>query len=625
MRARLAEFFRGNRMKKAGAAAPAASFPTSRGPVELAVDEQALLARLLAGIASMEEGQAFYQALSARGAPFPLEWERAVLSVTVRALPDRQDLRDRLAVVEQQVRDAARAAEADEVGPGWERAWAHFARGSLVGHADVVVAAQARESCFHDACTLLSSPWFGELPVSRRAEVMLALHDTLMGSPSPDLVVVAELGLRQFARMLADPDLPAASVLALYDALHGLYFSGVSDVRDLRRFDAIVPLVERRLLALQPPPVAPAPVDPAGELGIAYLLHTAHLDQGNAVSPLIVSLAQAHATRPGRRVFLYLVQHVGPTFVAEMEGRGFTVRAFPQDRSYGRLDEIAASLRADRIDIVVSEQNRAVAAALFARRIAPLQLWADTGFPFWSIESLDWTLFPAMGGAADPVRRASPLRWRQPADTLRRAVDPAEVQAVRAGFPPGAFVLGVFTRLIKLNDRVLDLLQRLLLADPRCHLFIAGTGDAAHVHAFVARPALAGRTTFLHRNVDLNVYGQAVEVMCDTFPFIGGNACREVAAQGTPVVSMLGTPWDDLLRRDRSDALLARDAAQYLALVARLRDDPAFLAEQRAAALRLFDEQVDPAVMLDDVEAAIAAAASAGPRDATGSGTIGER
>ena len=624
MRARLAKLFKGNRMQEARAVAAAATFPTSSGPVDLGSDEQALLARLLAGIASMEEGQAFYQVLSARGAPFPLEWEQAVLRVTVRALPEREDLCERLAAVDRQVRDAARALDADEVEAGWERAWAHFARGSLVGQGDAAAAARARESCFHDACALLSSPWFCELPVARRAEVVLALADTLMSVPSPDLVVVAELGLRQFARMLDDPGLPVASALALYDALHGLYFSGVSDVRDLRRFDAIAPLVERLLLA-QPRPAAPAPVpvDPGGELGIAYLLHTAHLDQGNAVSPLIVSLAQAHATRPGRRVFLYLVQHVGPTFVAEVEGLGFTVRAFPQDRTYGRLDEIAASLRADRVHIVVTEQNRAVAAALFARRVAPLQFWADTGFPFWSIESLDWTLFPAMGGAADPVRRASPLRWRQPADTLLRTVDSAEVQAVRAGFPAGTFVLGVFARLIKLNDRVLDLLQRLLLADPRCHLFIAGTGDAAHVQAFVARPALAGRINFLHRNVDLNVYGQAVDVMCDTFPFIGGNACREVAAQGTPVVSMLGTPWDDFLRRERSDALLARDAAQYLACVARLRDDPAFLAEQRAVALRLFEEQVDPAVMLDDVEAAIAAAASAGPRDAAGSGTIG--
>jgi glycosyltransferase involved in cell wall biosynthesis len=620
---RLARLWRSNRMEQATAAADAASFPTSMGPVELAAGEQALLARLQAGIASMEEGQAFYQALTARGAPFPVEWELAVLRVTVRALPEREDLRARLDTLERQLRDTARVAEADDVQPGWERAWAHFARGMQPAAGDAQAAAQARDACFHDACVLLSSPWFATLPVARRTEVILALHDTLMAAPSPDLVVVAELGLRQFARMLDDPGLPVPAMLALHDALHGMYFSGVSDVRDLRRFDAIVPSIERRLLALRPHPRPARAVDPRGELGIAYLLHTAHLDQGNAVSPLVLSLAQSHATRSGRRVFLYLVQYVGPAFVSAIEGQGFQVRAFHQDRAYARLDDIEQSLRADGIDVVVSEQNRAVATALFARRVAPLQLWADTGFPFWNIESLDWTLFPAMAGAADPVRRASPLRWRQPAETLRHPVDPAEVAAVRAGFPPGAFVLGVFARLVKLNEQVLALLQSLLADDPRCHLFIAGTGDAAHVHAFAARPGLAGRVTFVHRNVDLNVHGQAVDVMCDTFPFIGGNACREVAAQGTPVVSMLGTPWDDLLRRDRSVALLARDAAQYRAHVARLRDDGAFRRQQREAALHLFDEQVDPGVMLDDVEAAIAAAAQAGPRDVAGSGTIG--
>jgi len=594
------------------------------GPVDLDPSEQALLARLVAGIASMDEGQAFYRVLTDRGAPFPLEWELSVLRITVRALPDREDLRARLDTVEQQVRESMHAVEVEGVQSGWERAWAHFSKGVLIGHPDAATAARARDACFHDACGLLSSPWFGTLPMRRRVEVIFALHDTLMAAPSPDLVVVAELGLRQFARMLDDPGLSIPALLGLYDALHGMYFSGVSDVRDLRRFDAIVPLIERRLLSLRRRTRVPTtPVDPCGELGIAYLLHTAHFDQGNAVSPLIVSLAQAHATRAGRKVFLYLVQHVGQNFAAEVAGRGFAVRAFPQDRAYGSLDDIEESLRADRIDIVVSEQNRAVATALFARRVAPLQIWADTGFPFWGIESLDWTLFPAMGEATDPGRRASPLRWRQPADTLRRAVDPALVAAVREGFPPGAFVLGVFTRLIKLNNQVLALLESLLEADPRSHLFIAGTGDAGQVHALVAQPGLVGRISFEHRNVDLNVYGQAVDVMCDTFPFIGGNACREVAAQGTPVVSMLGTPWDDLLRRDRSVALLARDAAEYRAHVARLRDDPVFRADQREVALRLFDEQVDPGVMLDDVEAAIAAAAHAGPRDGARSGTIG--
>jgi hypothetical protein len=63
----------------------------------------------------------------------------------------------------------------------------------------------------------------------------------------------------------------------------------------------------------------------------------------------------------------------------------------------------------------------------------------------------------------------------------------------------------------------------------------------------------------LHENVDLNVYGKVINVMCDTFPFIGGYACREIAAQGTPVISMLGTRWDDLLREERSPELLAND------------------------------------------------------------------
>src|SRR5690606_37941963 len=130
-----------------------------------------------------------------------------------------------------------------------------------------------------------------------------------------------------------------------------------------------------------------------------------------------------------------------------------------------------------------------------------------------------------------------------------------------------------FVRLIKLNETFLQLLGKLLAAEPAFRLVIAGTGDAKTVREFIARPEHAGRITFFHENVDLNIYGQVVDVMCDTFPFIGGNACREVAAHGTPVISMLGTAWDALLRDDRSPDLLATDMQGYIDRVKRLYRD----------------------------------------------------
>jgi predicted O-linked N-acetylglucosamine transferase (SPINDLY family) len=107
--------------------------------------------------------------------------------------------------------------------------------------------------------------------------------------------------------------------------------------------------------------------------------------------------------------------------------------------------------------------------------------------------------------------------------------------------------------------------------------------------------------------VDLNVYGPAIDLMCDTFPFIGGNACREVSAHGTPVIAKLGTSWDALLRKDRNPDLLARNEDEYIALAVRMADDGVFRARQRDVALEKATEYTDPQQMIEDVEAAIAA------------------
>jgi len=143
-------------------------------------------------------------------------------------------------------------------------------------------------------------------------------------------------------------------------------------------------------------------------------------------------------------------------------------------------------------------------------------------------------------------------------------------------------------------------------------LVIAGTGDPNAVNRFLANTVTAKRITFLHENVDLNVYGKVINVMCDTFPFIGGYACREIAAQGTPVISMLGTRWDDLLREERSPELLANDETGYVELVRRLYSDRAFYDRQKRIVLENFVRQTDPTRMIDDVESGIAAAVTHG-------------
>jgi hypothetical protein len=580
---------------------------TSVGSIRLSEQELTLLSRIQVGEASSAEGQAFYQAVVACNAAFPLEWELLILRTSVASFPEREDLLQRLAFVEEAV---------SSVPPGedttsrltFEQTWNRISRADLITPRDSTEHARVRKLAIDDACTVLSSPVFTLQPMARKVTIIIALHDTLMSVPSPDLPTVADLGLRQFSAMLRDPALTESQACAVYDALHSLYFAGASDIRDLRRFDAAVPpfelWLEQRYGRHKPPPMT---LPAARPLTIAYLLHTAHANRGNAVSPLIGSLAEMHSAQPGRRILLYAVQYVGSDFIERMRSRGVTVHSFPQGNRYDRIDEIAESLKSEGVDIVVTEQNRALAAALFVRRVAPRQLWIDTGFPFWTLRALDWTLSPSFPTGPVSGPRISPIDFRQTPDTLKSSVNPEAVAEVRSRFPSDAFVLGVFVRLIKLNRNYFEFLGRLLGADPRFHLIIAGPGDAGGVEEFLQRPEIAARTVFIPGNVDLNVFGPAVDLMCDTFPFIGGLACREVSAHGTPVLSMLGTPWDKLLRRDRNPKLLAASENEYIALARRMATDKAFRNDQRRIVLEKAAQYANPKQMIDDVEAAITA------------------
>jgi hypothetical protein len=581
---------------------------TSIGPVVLKKSEAAFLARLLADSASMDEGQAFYHALSSRGVTFPIEWELHILRATVAALPERDDLLARLAVVEETLSPTDGATDIT-ARLAFEKAWARFFRDER--HAGKEDRARRRSSLLDDACTLLSSAVFEQQPLARQISIIVALHHTLLSAPSPELLIIADLGLRRFTEMLKHPDLSEADACSVYDALHSLYFSGTSDVRHLGRFDAIVGPFETWLEKRHGRHPRPEVSFPADErLTIAYLLHVAHLDRGNAVSPLIGSLAIMHAARSDRRVLLYAVQHMSAEFLDWMNKNNVEVRSFDQGYRYDQIDQVAANLKSDAVDVVVTEQNRALASALFVRRVAPRQVWIDTGFPFWSLKSLDWWISPVTD-TMNLRKRISRLRFRQTAETLTQNVDSEAVAQLRATFPAHAFVLGIFVRLVKLDQAYLDFVARLLLADRRFHLVIAGPGDTRSVEAFVGRADLEGRVTFVPGSVDLNIYGPAIDLMCDTFPFIGGNACREVSAHGTPVLSKLGTPWDETLKSDRSPDLLAASESQYIALAVRMASDEEFRAGQRQMALDIATKYSDPTQVIDDVEMAIAA--SVGP------------
>lgn len=580
---------------------------TSVGPIALTRAEHLQLLKVLASETSADDGQALYASLSERNSLFPPEWEIRIVRATARVYPHRDDILARLAELEELIPSESTWSDLT-YRLAFHKTWSRFSRADLSAEGSEADRRMWRRRAVDDACAILSSSVFAEQQLSRRVEILVGLHNTLMSVPSPDLPSVAEVGIRRFREMLGDPQLVERQACAVFDCLHALYFSGISDTQELRRFDSLVPDFEAWLEARHGRHVRP----PATYLGdgpttIAYLFHTAHFERGNAVNPVILSLVEKHAERSDRRIILYLVQHVASDFVDRVTERGVAVRTFEQATRYDRIDEIADALRADSVDVVVTEQNRSIAASLFVRRVATRQLWIDMGFPFWSLRALDWTLSPVARHDALEPGRTSPIVLRQNAETLEAAVDEHAVRAVRDEFGGDVFLLGVFVRLAKLDSAYFDFLERLLVADSRFRLLIAGPGDQSLVDDFLSRPTITGRVKFVPGLVDLNVYGSAVDVMCDTFPFIGGLACRDVTAQGTPVLAKLGTNWDVVLRADRNPDLLASSEQEYIELALQLANDSAFRAKQRGVALEKAREFSRSELMVDDVEAAIVA------------------
>ena len=437
--------------------------------------------------------------------------------------------------------------------------------------------------------------------------------NSLIAGAHPDALAVAEVVALDFREAMRDPGLPLDVACRYYDILYGLYWCGAQRFTDMARFDtkAVIPLAEW-LRRHYPPVPARRPLPRLGQpLRVGYLCTYAHLERGNAIAPLVRSIVLEHARQPNRDVFMYCVQWSSPDFVAGFEGSGVTVRDLPQGDTYGSLDGIVNAIQSDGIDVLITDTGTAVSTYVFSRRAAPVQMWIDMGYPFWSIGELDWVLLPGkdhqnyFGIRSD---RWSKLRLRQHLETVVRPVAEAQVIEARAVVPVGGFVMACFTRLIKVTPEYTRVVRRLLREVRGAHFVLVGGGASHEANLLAFDPEFRGRVTLVKGMIDLNVYARVVDVFLDTFPFVGGLAAREIAACGVPVVSMAAGEWEVWVSEERAPELCARTEDEYCAIVARLARDPEFRDACRERSRELGNRYVDVDDMMGMIEDGIAKA-----------------
>ena len=464
-----------------------------------------------------------------------------------------------------------------------------------------------------DSANLLTRADFASRSPGWQVEAIWAVFLGVVSSSHALAGCVAALAAPHFRRLLRDTRLDVRQACRMHDALWGMWWCAASSLDDMRPIYSQVCLpfhdfLERHGLVAER---SHRPSCGAKPLRVAYLMHYAHAERGNAVAPLIHSLSRAHARLPNRKVFVYAVQWVDDTwFPASFADCPITARSFKQNADYARLDELFEKLQADEVDAVITDVTSSIASVLFARRVAPVQVRLDLGLPYWFQPEIDLVLLSGKRWRdCYPFERdrAAEIRLNQERGSMFHIPDESKIKEARATRPSAATVIGVFTRLIKITPPYLNIIRRVLLKLPQTHLLVGGTGDPRPMQEFMAAPELAGRITFLHRNVDLAVYAHAIDIFVDTFPMIGGLACREIAAQGVPVLSLRSNEWTLKQDQDRDPLSIAENEPALLQLIERAVVDLEFRHLCAVAAVSATTAISDVAISAREVDSKIVA------------------
>lgn len=215
-------------------------------------------------------------------------------------------------------------------------------------------------------------------------------------------------------------------------------------------------------------------------------------------------------------------------------------------------DELAARVRADRIDVLVDLAGHTGGNRLgvFAHAPAPVQVsWL--GYPNTTgLEAVGWRITDA---DADPegadalyterlVRLDDGFLCYEPWPT---APDVASLPAERRG----ALTFGSFNNLAKVGQRVIELWSRVLRAAPGSSLLVkapplADPGVRALLSARFEKCGVPSRSLTLlgeDKTIDAHLarYG-AVDVALDTFPYNGTTTTFEALFMGVPTITLMG-------------------------------------------------------------------------------------
>ncbi|MGJ4947753.1 tetratricopeptide repeat protein [Bradyrhizobium sp. HKCCYLS20291] len=259
-------------------------------------------------------------------------------------------------------------------------------------------------------------------------------------------------------------------------------------------------------------------------------------------------------------------------------------------------DELADRIQADQVDVLVDLSGHSAGNRLtvFARKPAPVQVTAWGNATGTGLPTMDYFF-------ADPVtvpQAVRPLFAEQVYDLPALITTDPLPDAKPTPLPmlhKGHVTFGVFNRIDKISDQVLDVWAALLRAVPSARIVIKnGALDDAFLRdgliaRFIAQGIAESRLTCLGastRQEHIAAFAE-IDISLDPFPQNGGVSTWESLQAGVPVVAKLGNSSASraggaIVKAIGLDDWVAEDDAGYIAIALKHAADPAELARLRA-------------------------------------------
>jgi LPS sulfotransferase NodH/glycosyltransferase involved in cell wall biosynthesis len=233
--------------------------------------------------------------------------------------------------------------------------------------------------------------------------------------------------------------------------------------------------------------------------------------------------------------------------------------------------------------------------AIYAHRLAPLQLWHAAVCPSTGgFASFDAVISCQASEPNDAqTQYLEPLEWISGPKQCAYAFEPqppADTARIRAelGVDPGQVILVSTAMAHKVSDALLAAWAQILQAAPDAVLVLAPFApnwsmpiDAAGFGARVIRAGVPQTQVTILPALPpdrLHAVVAAADIMLDTFPYSGATTVCEALSQGTPVIAKAGSALRQLtgaswVRAYGLDALVAESAASYVALATQMATD----------------------------------------------------